>query len=138
MAISRYAYIFFYILYLILLAVSIYYLLIYTNSPQWVAWLFIGGLLLVIIGVFIKDFLLTADNCHYQWWMWFYIILHLIALGLIITGLILAMMYSNLPWYIWIIFIIIMSLFNVNIIDNKCYSVYSIYNWIDFVSIIWT
>ena len=53
---------------------------------------------------FIKDFLLTADNCHYQWWMWFYIILHLIALGLIITGLILAMMYSNLPWYIWIIF----------------------------------
>lgn len=115
MALHRFIYITFYILYLIFLSVGIHYLLIYTNSASWVAWLFISGFILAGIGVFIKEFLLkhivtccerdvTQDiNACYKYWMYIYIILHIIAFILIIAGVVFAIINSTLPWYVWVL-----------------------------------
>lgn len=97
--IERYIYIVLFLIYLILLLVSIWYLLLFTNVPSWVCWLFAMGLILVIIGVFIKEYVyIDYDN-----WVWIYSILNTIAIILIIIGILYAISFSNMVWYVWII-----------------------------------
>lgn len=102
----------FYILYLIVLAVALFFLLYYSNVPIWVWSLFLIAILIAIIGVLMKEFLLvrtiTVDGVdvtsgYYTFWLILYIVLHLIAIALIIVGLFFVIQYSTIPWWVWLI-----------------------------------
>ena len=112
MALDRGLYLAFYILYLITLAITIWFILYYGNSPGWVFIFFGVALLIAIFGVFIKEFLMKRiiNTCgkditssSYTFWGAMYLILHIIAFVLIITGLVFAIQYSNIPWFAWLI-----------------------------------
>jgi len=94
------------------LAVALWFLFSYSNVPSWV-WIFFGtAILIVIIGVLMKEFLLTRTitTCgrditsgSYTFWSVLYIIFYLMAFALIITGLVFVIQYSSIPWWTWVI-----------------------------------
>ena len=95
-----------YVIYLILLVVSLWFLLFYSGVPSWVWALFAVALFFAIIGVFIKEFFLIPFDVateHYMYWAMFYFIFYFIVLTLIITGTTFAAIYSNIPQWIWVI-----------------------------------
>jgi len=112
MAVPRWIYLVFYILYLILLAVSLWFILHYSGVQPWV-WSFFGSaILILIICIFIKEFLMTrtftSQGKHISpgsltVWSVFYVILHIISFILIIVGLAFVIIQSSIPWWVWVI-----------------------------------
>lgn len=102
----------FYILYLITLAVALWFLLHYSGVPSWV-WIFFGvAILIAIIGSLMKEFLLVRTvtssgeiitSGSFTFWLVLYIIFHIAALILIIIGIVLVIRYSTIPWWVWVI-----------------------------------
>lgn len=102
----------FYILYLITLAIALWFLLHYSGVPSWV-WIFFGvAILIAIIGALMKEFLLVRtvtssgeiiSSGSFTFWLVLYIIFHIAALILIIIGIVLVIRYSTIPWWVWVI-----------------------------------
>jgi hypothetical protein len=102
----------FYILYLIVLAIALWFLLHYSGVPSWV-WIFFGvAILIAIFGVLIKEFLLTrtlttsgrdVTDSSNSFWLVFFVIMNIIVLILMIIGLIFVIRYSTIPWWVWVI-----------------------------------
>lgn len=113
MAVSRALYLSFYILYLIFLALSLWYLLQYTGVPGWVWSIFAVAIILAIVAVFIKEFLLirtimssriyTQDE-YYTFWLIMYTIISVVILILIIVGIVDVIRFSNIPAGVWVVF----------------------------------
>lgn len=109
---SRTLYLTFYVLYLIVLAIGLWFLLSYSGVPEWV-WTFFGAaIVIVIIGLLMKEFFLyrtvTTSGVdvtvgYYNFWVILYIILHIIAFILLITGLFFVITHSTVPWWVWVI-----------------------------------
>lgn len=109
--VSRAIYITFYILYLLTLAISLWFVLFYAGVPYWV-WSFFGvAILILVICVLIKEFLLTrmvtccgkdvtTGNSAMEI---FYIIAELMVFILFIVGLVFVIIYSTIPWFVWVI-----------------------------------
>jgi len=115
--VSRCFYISFYILYLIFLAIALWFFPYYSGVPGWVWIFFAVGILLSIIGVLMKEFLLKRKEVvvdSYTFWLVFYILLHIGVFILIIMGIIFVIQYSNIPWWVWIIIgiAILLSIFS--------------------------
>lgn len=111
--VSRVLYITFQILYLITLAVVLWFLLYYSGVPSWV-WIFFGvAILLEIISAIIEETLIwtvttsegkTVTTRTMGLWAILFIILNISAFILIIIGLIFVIKYSTIPWWVWLIF----------------------------------
>lgn len=81
-----------YIIYLILLLISIWFLLSYTTDNQsWIFTFFAVGILISIIGIFLTKY------------FWVCVTFYAISFIFIIIGIILASMNSNMPSFIWYI-----------------------------------
>jgi phosphatidylglycerophosphate synthase len=107
----------FYLLYLILLAVTLYFLLYYAEVPVWVWSLFGIAILIAVIGVVIKETTMKRkkkikkggveeieDPKLTGGWSLSYHIFHVIAVILVVTGIILTAVYAkNVPWWVWLI-----------------------------------
>ena len=115
MGIPRWIYVIFYVIYLILVMVSLYYLLHYTNVPVWVWSFYAAAILIFLIGVLIKELFVkkvvdesgkTLNNTSLRVWGAFYLIFHIIAIVLLIVGLVLTMHYSDIDWWIWLLLVI--------------------------------
>lgn len=127
--IPRYWYYLCYLVFLILLAVTLWYLLFYAEVPSWVYSFFISAIVLAAFGLLIKEIFLLqpitpcgtfVPSDSYSFWSIFYTIFHIIAIILIIIGFILVIVYSTVPWYVWFIlgaaiflFIVIAMLFGI-------------------------
>lgn len=101
----------FYVLFLVMLAVTLWFLLFYANVPSWV-WIFFGvAILIAIIGVIIKETLLKTIKTPCgevisgpsPFWSGMYLIFHIFAFILIVIGLVFTIQYSNIPSWIWIV-----------------------------------
>ena len=109
---SRALYLTFYILYLMTLAVGIWFLLYYSGVPSWVWTFFAIAILIAIISAVLKEHLLTrtittsgidiTDSSH-SFWLIFYILMNFAALILIVVGIIFVIRYSTIPWWVWFI-----------------------------------
>lgn len=103
-------YVILYIIYLILLAIVLYALASHSDvsiSPYF--WFVIVALLIFGCGAILGYF--TA----YGWIWWTYIILHLIGFGLLLTGIVLAILDTNVsisPWILMLLMIICSVIFN--------------------------
>ena len=111
MAVSRVLYITFTILYMITLAIVLWFLLYYSGVPSWV-WIFFGVAILIAIislimrEVAVKTVVTTSGKVKsgpFGLWGIFYILLQITALILIIIGLIFTIKYSTIPWWVWVI-----------------------------------
>lgn len=91
-------YVIFYIVYLTLIAIGLWFLLFYSNVPQWVWSFFAIAITLAIIGTILKEFFFLEQ--HHSWIV-IYVFLYFIAFILIVVGLIFIMTYSTMPWWIW-------------------------------------
>ena len=110
---NRAFYIVFYIIYLLLLAISLWFLLYYSGVHSWVFFGFFGiAILIATINLFIKEFLLkkgvTVDgemipNDMYTFWSWFYGITQITAIILVIVGIVFVIIHSTVPWWVWLI-----------------------------------
>lgn len=95
-------YIIFYLLYLITTLVIIYFLIEYSETPQWV-WLFFGAsFAFLIMNILIKENYLKCEDRKTEW-IAIYGVVALASLILFVTGLILTIIYSIIPWWIWLI-----------------------------------
>ena len=110
---SRGLYVTVYILYLIFLGLSLWYLLYYSNVPSWVWFFFLGAIIIALIGVFVKEYILIREvesngafipTQSFKVWSALYIIFHIIAFILVIVGLGYTINYSCFPWWIWLMF----------------------------------
>jgi hypothetical protein len=110
---SRGLYVTLYILYLIFLGLSLWYLLYYSNVPYWVWFFFLGAIIIAFIGVFVKEYILIRElesngtfipTQSFKVWSALYIIFHIIAFILVIIGLGYTINYSSFPWWIWFLF----------------------------------
>lgn len=111
MAVSRALYITFYILYLITLAIVLWFLLHYSGVPGWV-WIFFGVAILIgIVSLIIREAavktIVTSSgkvkSNELGGWGIFYIILQIMAFILVLAGLIFVIQYSSIPWWVWVI-----------------------------------
>jgi len=109
MAAPRALYITFSILYLITLAIVLWFLLYYSGVPSWV-WIFFAILIaiisLIMREVAIKNVVSSSGkpkSTGLGVWGVLYILLQIIALILVIIGLIFVIMYSTIPWWVWVI-----------------------------------
>lgn len=102
----------FYLCYLIVFLVFLWFFLYYSGVPRWVFWLFFAGIIIIGIGVIQKETLMRkriredgSEYCHQTRYNWTitYSILHFIALGLIITGLVFVITTSSIPWWVWLL-----------------------------------
>lgn len=84
-------------------AIGLYYLVSYTSTDSHVFWLFGAALFLILLGLFVKESLQCPDS-DYDFWLYIYLGLHILAFLLIITGLTYASFSSNLPWFVWALF----------------------------------
>jgi MFS family permease len=103
MAVSRALYITFYVLYLVTLSIALWFILDYSKVDAWVWSFFAIAFGIVIVGVLIKEFAMKASNPAYAVWGWIYVIAHFIAVGFFLTGLILTISQSTIPWWVWVI-----------------------------------
>lgn len=112
MGVPRGLYITFYILYLIALAATIYFVLHYSNVPQWVFYLYVSGFALAFVGLIIKETVMRhviKADCEIvnvssaRGWSIFYGILHLAAFILIITGIGFTIAHATIPWWPWVL-----------------------------------
>ena len=110
---SRGLYVTLYILYLIFLGLSLWYLLYYSNVPYWVWFFFLGAIIIAFIGVFVKEYILIRElesngtfipTQSFKVWSALYIIFHIIAFILVIIGLGYTINYSSFPWWLWFLF----------------------------------
>ena len=111
MAAPRALYITFSILYLITLAIVLWFLLYYSGVPSWV-WIFFGvAILIAIISLIMREVAIKnvvsssgkPKSTGLGVWGVLYILLQIIALILVIIGLIFVIMYSTIPWWVWVI-----------------------------------
>jgi len=111
MAVPRVLYITFTILYMITLAIVLWFLLYYSGVPSWV-WIFFGvAILIAIISLIIREVAVKntvtssgkEKSGPFGLWGIFYILLQITALILIIIGLIFTIKYSTIPWWVWVI-----------------------------------
>lgn len=105
-------YLTFYILYLITLAIGLWFLFYYGTVPQWVYIFFGIAIILAIIGALIKEFLMKqvyettgkfVNSKSFAGWGSIYLILHVMSFILLIVGLAFVIKYSNIPWWVWLI-----------------------------------
>ena len=112
MAAPRALYITFYILYLITLAIVLWFLLYYSGVPSWV-WIFFGvAILIAIISLIMSEVAIKrhvssagkpVPSHGLSGWSVLFILLHLTSLILMVIGLIFVIMYSSIPWWVWVI-----------------------------------
>lgn len=104
MAVPRALFITFSILYLVMLAVVLWFLLYYSGVPAWV-WIFFGiAILLIGISLIIDEVTRKHKRSgSLNSWGALHIILQLCALVLMIVGLVFVIKYSTIPWWIWLI-----------------------------------
>lgn len=92
----------FQLLYLITLAIGLWFVFYYSFVPQWVYSFFGIAILIIIIGVLMKTFLFKPDT-NVGPWAVAYLIFHIIAFILIIVGIGFVIKYSKIPWWVWVI-----------------------------------
>lgn len=90
------------LLYLITLAIGLWFVFSYSFVPQWVYAFFGVAILILIIGVLMKAFLFKPDTNLSSWGL-IYAIFHIVALILIIVGIGFVIKYSKIPWWVWVI-----------------------------------
>lgn len=102
---ARALYLTFYILYLIAVLTSLWFLLYYTAVPSWIWGLFATSIVIAIVLPIIREYSSINTNYDsYKSWVIFYLAIYIIILGLFIAGLSFTIMYSNILWWIWVIF----------------------------------
>lgn len=102
-----------YIIYLILLAATLWFLFYYSGVPAWVWSLFGIAILLAIINLLLKELLARKKvDCKSKTikeeepspWGVLSLILDIFILLLILIGMILVIIFSvNVPWWVWLI-----------------------------------
>lgn len=112
MAAPRALYITFSILYLITLAVVLWFLLYYSGVPSWV-WIFFGvAILISIISLIMSEVAIKkavspsgkpVPSKGLGVWSVLFILLQLTSIILMIIGLIFVIKYSTIPWWVWVI-----------------------------------
>jgi hypothetical protein len=127
MGVSRYLHTAFYVLFLICLAVALWFLLYFAKVPGWV-WIFFGvAILIFIIGILLKEYVLrqTRDavgnvvpSGYHTFWVVLYSIFHVMAFILIIVGIVFTIKYSIIPWWVWVV--LAMAIFFV-VLSNMFY-----------------
>lgn len=108
MAMNRALYVLFYILYLITIAIAIWFLVYYGKVPNWVYIFFLVAIIIMVIGVLIKEFLLQRTRTksgkditkNISGWLIAYVAFHILAFLLFIAGIILVDIYGNIAWWI--------------------------------------
>ena len=112
MALARIWYVIFYVMYLALLAVTIWFLLYYSNVPAWVFFLFLPAIILTAIALIVKETLLTTEvladgtvitSPLSTFWKVLYYLHYVIAVVLIVVGILFVVSYSTVPWWVWMI-----------------------------------
>lgn len=125
MIVERYIYYILFIIFLIGLMISLWFLAIYTNVPNWVGWLFVVGIVILVTGTLIKECVMV----NYCYWNSIYIVVQILGLAAIIGGTYFAISYSNITWEVWIlfalaiIFTVIGNMLMALIPDNTAYGV---------------
>ena len=98
----RVLYLTFVILYLITLAIGLWFLLYYSGVPGWV-WIFFAiAIILLIISTMMRE-TREQNKKNFDRWGIFFVVLDVISIILMIVGFIFVVMYSTLPWWIWLI-----------------------------------
>ena len=109
---TRIMHMIFYILYLILVAVIIWFLLYYSKVPAWVYTFYIVTILILISSVFIREFCLirkasplnlTLNASSFTPWLISYVVLNIITILLVIVGVSFTIQYSTIPYWVWIL-----------------------------------
>jgi hypothetical protein len=108
MAMNRALYVLFYILYLITLAIAIWFLVYYGQVPNWVYIFFLVAIIIMVIGVLIKEFLLQRTRTksgkdvskNISGWLIAYVAFHILAFLLFITGVVFVGIYGTIAWWI--------------------------------------
>ena len=109
MAVSRAVHIALYVLYLVALAVLLWFLLYFTDVPAWVWILLVVPLAIFAIGLAIKETVMKGTKIvngpsvyhANQGWEIFYVIAHIMAFLILGVGFIFVMLYSNIQWWVW-------------------------------------
>ena len=94
---NRLVYLILFIIYIIFIIIALWALLSYTNVSSYVLYMLILGLSIILIGVFIKEYVYI----DYDYYIWIYIALNVVGLILIAAGFVYAIMNSNLNWFVW-------------------------------------
>jgi len=112
MAAPRALYITFSILYLITLAIVLWFLLYYSGVPSWV-WIFFGvAILIAIISLVMSEVAIKkavssegkpVPSRGLGLWSVLFILLQITSIILMIIGLIFVIKYSSIPWWVWVI-----------------------------------
>ena len=111
MAVSRIWYIIFYVLYMVMLSITLWVLLYYSGVPTWVWILYVSAMVIFVIGLIIKETLMTRVvtasglpvKTGNDFWSIFYYIAHIVAFILIVVGLAFNIIYAEtVPWWVWL------------------------------------
>lgn len=113
MATSRALYVTFYLLYLITLAIGLWFLLYYTDVPMWV-WTFFGlAILMIILSFLIQEYLIRKvitsggtmiQNGMFDGWGLFLFFINIFAIILVITGIAFVVAFSRtIPSWVWLL-----------------------------------
>ena len=122
---ERYIYYILFIIFLIGLMVALWFLAIYTNVPSWVGWLFVVGIVILVMGALIKECVMV----NYCYWNTIYIAVQILGLLVILGGTYFAISYSNINWGVWvlfalaIIFTVVGNMLMALIPDNTAYGI---------------
>lgn len=101
----------FYVLFLVTLAVALWFLFHYDGVQPWVWSLFAGAILIAIIGVIIKETGMKrvydangklTNAGSYKLWAILYLIFHILAFIMLIIGFVFVMIQSTVPWWVWV------------------------------------
>jgi hypothetical protein len=113
MSTPRGLYITLYILYLIFLGLSLWYLLYYTNVPSWVWLIFLGAIIISLFCLFIKEYILIRyiepngefnPSTSFKVWSALYVVFHIVVFILFIIGIGYTINDSSVPWWVWVLF----------------------------------
>ena len=94
---NRLLYLILYIIYLIFIIIALFALLSYTNAPSYIFYMLLIGLIIILIGVLIKDYVYI----DYDYYIWIYVALNIVGLILIAAGFAYAVLNTDLTWHVW-------------------------------------
>jgi hypothetical protein len=112
MVLPRALYVTFYVLYLVVMALVLWFMVHYTDIPAWIYILLVVPLAIFVIGLAVKETVMKGQlypdgttTYHLNGgWVIFYIIAHIAAFIMFGTGIVLAMANDSQHWWGWLLF----------------------------------
>lgn len=112
MVLPRALYVTFYVLYLVMVALVLWFMVHFSDIPAWIYILLVVPLAIFVIGLAVNETVMKGQRypdgtITYRLnagWVIFYIIAHIAAFIMFGTGIVLAMVHDSHHWWGWLLF----------------------------------